>query len=495
MCRSKAEGGQRCFGAAADAYQQTLDRYEAAAGGDLTDLAQAASKLADAEVTFASTARGAENLAALAAASDARGDHRAADRYHRALTRGLARRAANDAAYRRAIGAPPMDPAQWAAARGDRCRVCGQFTAATHRCPTLLTTPSPAPSTPDIAAAHHSGVMAGKFLDIELTGSASAAFEDRYGSHADRDVALADAVNDLIAPFHVEVLSGGLEPWAQAAKASVVDQLLEHTRDVPDADLLMPALCAVLDDPRAVFYETKRGQLAVCDPADPAWPHPVNAEIDADDEPLTRGQAREVARREALSATVAEWAYGFSADPQSSAWHFQTAAQELLGNPTHTTLSEVKEPLHRLRLARARAVTNAQYALTQKYFADAGITEVSVHRGMGWGEDVVDGGNSSRTPPSWYDPTSSDPDDPAATYRREIPMNPVSSFTLDHRVAELFSRSGGEAEVSAVISGTVPVSRILSTPRTGIGCLAESEVVVLAGPGQWQVTNYPGVYS
>lgn len=208
VCRSKAEGGQRCFGSAADAYQQTLDRYEAAPGGDLTDLAHAASKLTDAEVTFASTASGFQNLATLAAASDARGDHR----YHRALTRGLTRRAANDAAYRRAIGGPPTDPAQWAAARGDRCRVCGQFTAITHRCPTLSTTPAAAPSTPDIAAAHHSSVITGQFLDIELTGSAAARFEDRYGSHANPDVALADAVNDLIAPFHVEVLSGGLEP-------------------------------------------------------------------------------------------------------------------------------------------------------------------------------------------------------------------------------------------------------------------------------------------
>lgn len=148
----------------------------------------------------------------------------------------------------------------------------------------------------------------------------------------------------------------------QAAKASVVDQLLEHTRDVPDADLLMPALCAVLDVPRAVFYETKRGQLAVCDPAAPAWPHPANAEIDADDEPLTQGQARDVARREALSATVAEWAYGFSARPAVVGLALSDGAGAAR-HPTHTTLSGAKEPLHRLRLARARAVTNAQYAL------------------------------------------------------------------------------------------------------------------------------------
>jgi hypothetical protein len=476
VCRSKAEGGQRCFGSAADTYQQALDRYETAAGGDLSDLSRSAQRLADAEVTLA----------------DVRGDHRAARRYRRALTRGAARRAANDAAARRATGAPPSDPTRWAEARGDRCRVCGQFIAATHRCPSLLTTPAPAPSTPDVAGAHRSRIAAGQIFDIELTGDAADAFEDRYGSTADPDAMLADALNELVDPFHDEVNSGGLEPWAQAAKANVVDQLLEHTRDVPDADLLTPALCAVLADPRAVFYETTKGRLAICDPTDPEWPHPTNADIDAEDEPLSPDRAREVARREALSGTVAEWAYGFSADSDSTAWHFQTAAQELLGNPTHTTLSEEQGQWHRLHLARARAVTTAQYALTQKFFAEAGITEVTVHRGMGWGEDVTHGGDSSRATPNWYDPASANPDDPAATYRREIPMNPVSSFTLDHRVAELFSRCNGDAEVSAVISGTVPVSRILSTPRTGIGCLAESEMIVLAGPGEWQVTNYPG---
>lgn len=39
-----------------------------------------------------------------------------------------------------------------------------------------------------------------------------------------------------------------------------------------------------------------------------------------------------------------------------------------------------------------------------------------------------------------------------------------------------------------VMSAIVPAGRIIATPATGIGCLDESEVVVLAGPGtrHWQ---------
>lgn len=124
-----------------------------------------------------------------------------------------------------------------------------------------------------------------------------------------------------------------------------------------------------------------------------------------------------------------------------------------------------------LQERRARAIVNAHCATTQRELADRGIAEVAVSRGM------------------WFPRNQSLPDwVPAEKGQRgeaEVPLNAASSFTTRSDVASYFARREWDDDeyVSVRVHGTVPAARVLSTPRTGMGCLAEEEIVVLGGPG------------
>jgi SPP1 gp7 family putative phage head morphogenesis protein len=119
---------------------------------------------------------------------------------------------------------------------------------------------------------------------------------------------------------------------------------------------------------------------------------------------------------------------------------------------------KTNEPLYRDFL-------RAQYDDTQKMFRDAGITKVELSRGFDIrppDRGLHDIGFTD--PPSWA--KNGD--------RTEVPLRPLSSFAYVAAKANNFGNWRFDAYV--------PISRILSTPRTGFGCLREKEVVVLGGP-------------
>lgn len=89
---------------------------------------------------------------------------------------------------------------------------------------------------------------------------------------------------------------------------------------------------------------------------------------------------------------------------------------------------------------------DAQYNATQQFFQDAGISEITLYRGV-------------------------EMELPEGT--QEVTMRPLSSWSLESGTADAFG--------STILQATFPVDRILSIPTTGIGCLGESEVVVLGG--------------
>jgi hypothetical protein len=143
-----------------------------------------------------------------------------------------------------------------------------------------------------------------------------------------------------------------------------------------------------------------------------------------------------------------------------------------------------------------QAFLRAQYNSTQQFFKDRGITEVSAYRGFNFNEKY-DANGGSVLPP-WADPEHNDVeglDDNNEGEERyvtphwdaDIPLRPLSAFSYDPDVAKNFSGSDG-SDIRTVIGGQVPVSRILSTAVTGIGCLNESEMVVLGGTDKWTVT-------
>jgi hypothetical protein len=116
-----------------------------------------------------------------------------------------------------------------------------------------------------------------------------------------------------------------------------------------------------------------------------------------------------------------------------------------------------------------RGFVRAQYDATQEMFAREGVREITVYRGMAWRP----GAGFREEPPSWVD----DPD-------AGISLSAMSSFSVDPAEARKFAvnGAGGEGQGKPVVlAGTIPVERIIGTPRTGVGCLPEYEVVVLGG--------------
>ncbi len=104
---------------------------------------------------------------------------------------------------------------------------------------------------------------------------------------------------------------------------------------------------------------------------------------------------------------------------------------------------------------------------TQQHFAALGVSHITVHRGFTGDHDDshlqdLDGHGSITG----------------------LPLRPLSSATTDEDTARDFATQGGEVN-GYLISGDIPVTRVLAVPGTGIGCLDESEVVILAGPGEW----------
>jgi hypothetical protein len=115
-----------------------------------------------------------------------------------------------------------------------------------------------------------------------------------------------------------------------------------------------------------------------------------------------------------------------------------------------------------------RAMLRATYDNTQAAFAAAGITEVTVTRGVYQAPPEVPRVDN----PIIHQPT---PDfGPDRMWQGTVQSNPLSSWTTDRSVARGF----GDYHLTT----TVPVSRVFSTAATGFGCALESEVVLLGGP-------------
>ena len=99
-----------------------------------------------------------------------------------------------------------------------------------------------------------------------------------------------------------------------------------------------------------------------------------------------------------------------------------------------------------------------------------GITDIDLVRGTGV-EAVITGTR-------W----DAEKDRLVSTGRSEVVQRPISSWSLDSFTAESFATEFSEGRESVVVRTTLPIERIFSTPLTGLGCLFESEFVVLAPP-------------
>ena len=101
---------------------------------------------------------------------------------------------------------------------------------------------------------------------------------------------------------------------------------------------------------------------------------------------------------------------------------------------------------------KSRRFLKAMYDETQKRLKAAGITHIEVYRGVGEGTELPYAKVGARV-------------------RRRA--NALESWSASLAVADTFG--------PVVLRTIVPVERVLSTCRTGFGCLPEAEVVVIGG--------------
>jgi hypothetical protein len=132
-----------------------------------------------------------------------------------------------------------------------------------------------------------------------------------------------------------------------------------------------------------------------------------------------------------------------------------------------------------------RGFVRAQYDLTQRELKEAGITHVTLHRGMRWDSQSRVPDWAKFCPPGSYGTTSTVAPGSVVSLKNSD-WRPLSSWSHSASQAGSFY-SGGT--YGTKIKAAIPAERILSTPRTGNGCLSEREWVVLATPGQATVSQ------
>lgn len=483
------------------------------------ELATARRQLQKRQIEFASTARGAHNLLLEVHALEECGQHDRAGDLRRLVIRGMAKRRAAD------ISENPERAHNWTPPQirggGERCPACGQFIGAAHRCPpailearrnSLQTTgdvPHAQAGATDAGLAAASELSDRMYQHIPITTAEDAdaiietCLDDRYGppleglpdipygpdGKADtdspefaayRDAALLRAHEACFEdeyidgePVPVVLSQGAMEPFAVPAKREAANRLVDELVGVDDRDLFDHDECAALADPDKVQWGSSGYGLCWRTGNDQPWRQigsgervygPPNTSVDPSQVPV-------LARRTIASQTMAAWAAHTEQNVSPVALQTQAAVRDLFLS-SDTDASTRPDSLD---ARRARAVVRAQYDLTQRYLAEQSISEVTVSRGMWFATDG--------SFPAWVPPEK------GARHSADVTLNPAASFTVRSEVASYFARREWDEDeyVSVRLHGTVPAARVLSLPRTGMGCLAEEELVVIGGGGQWEV--------
>ena len=138
------------------------------------------------------------------------------------------------------------------------------------------------------------------------------------------------------------------------------------------------------------------------------------------------------------------------------------------------------------------AFVDSVYERTQDQLKTAGIRELTIYRGMHflkidepeWVEKARDSGAKVAVRGMGG---SEEAADARINGNAAIVQNPLSSYAQDYKTASYFAH---DEEVRAVLALKVPAERIFSTSFTGIGCLTENEVVVVA-PNHFRVASDP----
>lgn len=277
---------------------------------------------------------------------------------------------------------------------------------------------------------------------------------------------LALPSGSLVSQEAEHVITQGQQPdryASEQAKRDVATALAARLRDDPEWD---PQ--ALLD---VVIQE--QGWSALMKPLAHVMGLPVEhiRYLDAEKLDALRAERQD---EMAVAYLVNQWAT--SADqgnPPSDA--MQLAVSTEFGIPTSPTVNEhlayQRRSSPRFQSEEyqlsAQRFARAQYEETQAYLAKHGLTSFTLYRGIRLDGGVQDGGQTL-----------------------DVASNPMSSWSsepftaIDFGFAEAKYSGDGDFHPDhhpTVLVADVPVSRVIATPRTGMGCLKEFEFVLLGG--------------
>lgn len=228
--------------------------------------------------------------------------------------------------------------------------------------------------------------------------------------------------------------------------------------------------------------------------------HLADGTMKLGDDPTLRSDLRE----EAVSKLLGRWA-GTSNNNSVQSLAMQNAAIKEF-NLTGTATWSDPENTDEMNQDMADAVENetakngdmyqaflrAQYDNTQQFFKDNNISTVTAYRGFDFSDgDVMEKTSefpgTEPTLPKWADSENADEvNDDNGSWNNDISLRPLSSSSYGPDTALIFA-GGGDTDAGRVIAGEVPVSRVLSTAMTGLGCLHENEMVLLGGTDKWTI--------
>lgn len=172
------------------------------------------------------------------------------------------------------------------------------------------------------------------------------------------------------------------------------------------------------------------------------------------------------AHEQAADAILSAWADSSNSHNQLSN-ALQSRAQELFGLKGKCfTKKGMDRDVGRASADVLDASLVHLYTTTQEHLKKAGISEVTVYRGMGGLKGVTMG----------------------KVKGLKVQLQPLSSFSTDLDTAFGFAYGNPD---SGVLETTIPAERIVGIAATGLGCLSEYEVVVAGGTYKSNVAH-PG---
>lgn len=160
-------------------------------------------------------------------------------------------------------------------------------------------------------------------------------------------------------------------------------------------------------------------------------------------------------------------------------WDCTFVVDDRVTTGAHQKFLDSIDKHYRLAGKAYRAFVRAQYEETQQFLASKGKAEVTVYRGI-----YLDS-RDTKIPKDWKELGNS-------YQERTVHLQPASSFATSENMAERFAFSVNSLSVYPfVVKMRIPASRILSTARTGVGCLNEREIVVLGGEPEQALVQQP----